>query len=92
MQAGVCYPENGQSISQGGSEKWKSSNDDDDGHARARKRSSIISALGRGSEISLCSENRLRVGSKSGAQRKVQKSVKMWIFFVQAGVNKPENG
>ena len=42
-------------------------------------------ALGRGSEISLCSENRLRVGSISGAQRKVPKSIKMWIFFVQPG-------
>ena len=54
------------------------------GHRSSRP---AAAALGRGSEISLCSENRLWVGSISGAQRKVPKSVKMWIFFVQAGVN-----
>ena len=52
------------------------------GHRSSRP---AAAALGRGSEISLCSENRLWLGSISGAQRKVPKSVKMWIFFVQAG-------
>ena len=44
-------------------------------------------ALGRGSEISLCSENRLCVGYISGAQRQTPKSLKVWIFFVQAGIS-----
>ena len=52
------------------------------GHRSSRP---AAAALGRGSEISLCSENRLWVGSTSGAQRKVPKSIKMWISFVQGG-------
>ncbi len=53
------------------------------GHRSSRPEAA---ALGRGSEISLCSENRLRVGSISEAQRNVPKSVKMWIL-VCAGVH-----
>ena len=52
------------------------------GHRSSRPEAA---ALGRGSEISLCSEHLFSVKSISEAQRNVPKSVKMWIFFVQAG-------
>ena len=50
-----------------------------------KEKGPAAAAVGRGSEILLCSENRLWVGSISGAQRKVPKFVKVWISFVQAG-------